>query len=139
MGDVKGRDLTLAYSPNGSSYTDIAGVKDVSMSGSADTIDVTDNDSGGWKEHLDGEKSLTMSVTANWDEADTGLMAVFDAWENGTTIYLRYRPRGDGSTYQEIIGSGTVTSFEESAAHDGAAEVSFEWALSGAPTIQAQT
>jgi TP901-1 family phage major tail protein len=137
MGDVKGRDLTLAYSTNGSNYTDVAGVKDVSMSGSADTIDVTDNDSAGWKEHLDGEKSLTMSVTANWDEADSGLMGIFDGWENSTSIYLRYRPQGDG-TGKQVVGIGTVTSFEESAAHDGAAEVSFEWMMTGSPTITDQ-
>lgn len=139
MGDVKGRDETLAVSTDGSSYTDVGGLVDVSYSGSADTIDVTDNDSAGWKEHLDGEKSVSISITANWDEADTGLGMILTAFSGGSTLYVRHRPRGDGSGYKEFIGSGTITSFEESQSHDGKAEVSAEWQLSGAPTIQNQT
>lgn len=139
MGDVKGREAKLAASTNGSSYTDIEGILDVSYSGSTGEIDVTDMDSGEWTEHLVGRSEVSLSFNANWDEAATGLMMLYTAWTGNTQIYLRWRPRGDGATYKEFIGLGTITKFEESQAHDGKAELSIDWKLTGTPTIQDQT
>lgn len=139
MGDVKGRSGKLAASAAGSVYTDVGGCKDVSFAGATNTIDVTDMDSGEWEEHLVGHKNVTMSGSGNWDEADAGLMIVHDAWKDGNQVYLRWRPTGDASGVgKEYIALGTITKFEESQAHDGAAEVSFDMMVTGSVTIQTQ-
>ena len=139
MADTKGYAGKLAVSPNGSSYTEVSGLTDVSMPMSRNTIDTTDFDSGEDEEHLAARRSGTLSVTANWDEDDAGLMIVHDAFHAGTACYVRWRPRGNTVGYKEYLFSGTVTSFEESSPNEDKAEVSFEVTKSGALTNQAQT
>lgn len=139
MGDTKGYAGKLAVSPNGSGYTDVGGLTDVSMPMSRGTIDTTDYDSGEDEEHLSSRRSGSLSATANWDEDDAGLMIVHDAFHAGTPCYVRWRPRGDGSgLYKEYLFSGTVTTFEESSPNEDKAEVSFEILKSGALTNQTQ-
>ena len=138
MADVRGRDAKLAVSAAGSSYTDVAGAKDVSFSINKEKLDVTDWNSGAWKEHLTGRKTITMSVEANYDEADAGLDIVNASAQADTQIYFRYRPRGDTGGADQMIFKGTIDSFEDSSPNDDAAQVSFSVEATGAVTFSTQ-
>ena len=139
MADVRGRDAKIAVSAAGSVYTDLAGAKDVTFSVDQSTVDVTDFVSGSWTEHLVGRKTVTISITANYDEADAGIAIVEASWQGGTQIYFRYRPMGDASgVSDELIAKGTITSLEDASPNEDATEVSIEAQVTGAVTAQQQ-
>jgi len=139
MTDVKGRSGVLQVSVAGSSYTAVGGVKDVSMSFSGATIEVTDFDSAGWQQFLSGNRTMTLSATMNYDEADAGQDIIWTSNHASTTIYYRWRPGGSTSTLMQWVSQGIITSLEETQAQDGAAELSMDIQLTGTPTMSAQS
>lgn len=139
MADVRGYDGLLAISTDGITYNTIGGVKDLSMTIDQSTFDVTDHDSGVWMEHIVGRKTITMSATMNYDEANTHQETLLNtAVMNGTLVYFRYRPRGAGSGLKEYLGLGSVTSVEITSPNDGPAEISLELQLTSTLTRQNQ-
>jgi len=139
MADITARSGKLDVSTDGVTYTDIGGIKDYDLSYDGGTIDVTDFDSAGWTELLAGIRSASISLTMNYDEADAGQDKIRTGNENGSILYWRIRPRGDGTGLQETIFQGIITGLSESGATDGAVECSVDVATTGAPTIQNQT
>jgi predicted secreted protein len=139
MADVLGRTAKLAVSAVGVTYTPVGGVKDVSNPHSRGTIEVTDNDSAGWKESLNGIGSFTVSVTMNYNEADAGQVIIYTANEAPAALYFRYRPKGDDvGVSKEFIFKANITSVEAGSAVDGAAELTLEAEGTGALTHQVQ-
>lgn len=140
MADVAGRDYVLEVSTNGSSYTEVGGLKSASDSFSHNMIDTTDNDSAGWSSSMSGTSTLTASFTLNYDELDSGQDMIRTSNEGKTSLYYRLSPAGRTAGNREIKGQAYITSFEDpSASFDGVEEISMEIQFTGALTIQAQT
>lgn len=140
MGDVKGRDAVVLISDDDVTYQTLTGLKDHSWSVDGEPIDVTDNDSGGWREFLGGLSGATFSMTINYDEADAAQDLIRAANESpGAKLYAKYRPRGTGTGYREILFEAFISSVEDSGAVDGSVEMSVELQNSGQPTFQNQT
>jgi predicted secreted protein len=138
--DVKGRSGKLAVSADGITYTALGGVSDVTFSSSRGVIEVTDFDSAGWKENLSGIGTMTLSVSLNYNEDDSGQDIVWTANEAGNPLWIRWRPRGDlvdGVAMQYIFKS-YITTLDETQAFDGACELSLDVESTAAPTIQVQ-
>lgn len=140
MADVTARIGKIAVSADDVTYTDLGGLTDYDLTRTdGETIDVTDFDSNGWKEHLVGLAGGSASFTLNWDEADAGQDIVRTANSARTQIYYRIRPAGDASGAVEYIWQGTITSFGISGAVDGKVELSFDVEFTGEATEQDQT
>lgn len=139
MADIKGSAAKLAASSDGVSYTDVGGVKDISLSHSAGTIDVNDFDQATWDQHLVDRMNAVLNATMNYDEADAGQDLIRTAATTGAQYYFRYRPAGDGSgSKDEIILQGTITSMEDTSADGSPAEMSVSVQSTGAVTYQQQ-
>jgi len=139
MADLHGRVSKFAVSTNGSSYTDVGGVQDVSWPKSRDVAEVTDKDSGGNKQYLSGHADSTISVNGNYDEADAGLDIVSASYLAGSTIYFRLRPGGNASGVgKEEIAQGIITSYEISSPNQDKISYSFEVQVTGGVTRQTQ-
>lgn len=142
MADQTGRKIRVDISSDNFSGSDedLSGVKDFTITHGTETIDVTDNDSGNYKEALVGFQSATASITMNYDEADAGQDLLRAANEGGLQYYLRIRPEGDNATSREIIWKFTCTSLTDPAASsDGVEEISADVEFTGTPTIQPQS
>lgn len=137
MADIRGRDAKFAVSTDGVTYQDLGGCKDASWSIDQSTVDVTDFASGAWTEHLVGRKTVTASVTVNYDEADAGLDIVLASWQAATQIYIRYRPRGDTTGADQYVALATITSCEDSSPNDDAAEASISFQVTSSVTVSA--
>jgi len=75
----------------------------------ADNIDVTNFDSNGWKEFIQGLKEWSGSFEGNFKPTDTnGQQALINAYMNGTTVSLELRidttKKIAGTVYIETIG-----------------------------------
>ena len=139
MADVTARIGKVAVSTDNVTYTDLGGVKDYDFSRTdGETIDVTDFDSGGWKEHLVGLAGGSVSFTMNYDEADAGQDILRTSNSARTQIYYRIRPMGDNSGDAEYIWQGTITSLTISGSVDSAVEMSADVEFTGTATEQAQ-
>ncbi len=142
MADQTGRTLRLDISSDNFSASDedLGGVKEFTLTYGTDTIDVTDNDSGNWRELLVGLQSATASITLNYDEANAGQDLLRAANEGGLMYYIRIRPEGDNATSRETIWRCIVTSMTDpSASTEGGQEISADVQFTASPTIQAQS
>lgn len=118
MAAQKGRSFLLKVSDNASppSFVTLAGLRETDFSINGDTVDITDKDSNGFRELLDGGGTKSLSVSGS---------GVFD--DDAQADELRRRADGgDLAEYQLTFGNsdvltltGQVTSFSRAGAHDG--------------------
>lgn len=84
MGKIKGVDVYLKVNTGteGSPvWTKVGGQKDATFDRGAGTIDVTDKDSGGWEEHLIGNRNWSISFDAFLIEDDAGFLEIEAAYD----------------------------------------------------------
>lgn len=135
MTTQRGRDLLLKIGDGGSpeSFTSVAGLRARTLAFNSTNIDVTNADSGGWRELMaDGVKSAAISGSGVFKDAasDAALRAAFFA--------------GSAPNWQVVIpGFGTVegpfrlTSLQYEGPHDGEVKMSLSLASAGALSFTA--
>jgi len=113
----------------------IAAAQDVSLSLSAETIDVTTKQSGGFRQLLPGLRSGTMSVNGLIDYAASGTdkdtIDLWTAFESKTRLALRFQkdPDNDVAGDMQIYAYGYITSLEQSAGTEDTATYSATFEL----------
>lgn len=127
---LKGKSVVIQASSDDTTYNTVAELNDATMSFSGDNIDITsfgDN----FINRIQGLKDNTFSLAGFYDPSDTnGQVAIRDAWLNDTAMHLQFLSDGTNGFKQEV----KISSFEISAAVDGAVEVSIEAEGTGAVT-----
>jgi TP901-1 family phage major tail protein len=125
----RGRDLLLKIGDGGGPeiFTSVAGLKARTLAFNSTNIDITNADSGGWRELLaDGVKSASISGSGVFKDAasDEALRAAFFA--------------GNAPNWQVVIpGFGTVqgafriTSLQYDGPYDGEVKISLSLASAG--------
>jgi TP901-1 family phage major tail protein len=104
----------------------IAGVQEKSIAINGEPIDVSDDDSAGWRELLeeDGEKSSDISLSGVTDG-----VVLKQAKANGTTIKALVLTWPDGST---LTGDFKIASYSETGNYKGASTFEAELQSTGA-------
>lgn len=125
MSDTAGRKATLATSTDGNTYVAIAGIKNITVTMEGKAIDTTDHDSGVWEEFIAGRDNVKLKFDGNFDPADAGFDALWNATTGRTIVYFRYRP-DVGSGIAQYIGQGILTHLEKSSGNDAANQFSGE-------------
>jgi predicted secreted protein len=138
MAELPARNSKLYASAAGSTYTEVTGVKDAGVDGSRDAEDVTDHDSGVFKEYIAGRASSKIAYSGNYNEADPGQAIVRTAYYTGSTCYFKFRA-AVGTGIKETYCNGIVTSFKVSAGNEGVIPLTFDVQLTGTPTDSAQS
>jgi hypothetical protein len=128
----------LAISTDGgTNYTEVNGVKDVSLSVDGKVLDATDHDSGDWEEFIGGRNNGKLSASLNYDKADAGQDACWTAAKARTKVWFRYRPKAVASE-REWKQAGIITSIKAASGNNDLAMLSLEIQLSGTPTDATQ-
>lgn len=126
---LKGKSVVVQVSTDDITYNTVAEINDYSSPFDADNIDVTVFGEDFIK-RIQGLKDATWSLSGFYDQADTnGQIAIRSAWLNDSDLYIQVLPDGTNGFKQKV----KVSSFETSAAVDGAVEVSID--LEGTETI----
>lgn len=108
----------------------IGGQRSADYSASADEIDVTDKTSGGYGDYEAGLKTIELTIELICKPGDETIKELQDAFEKDEAVdILRW-----ASTGRSIRNWYSITSIEESAAHDDAATLSLSLKGKGAPT-----
>lgn len=130
---VAGVDVLLKVK-NGTSYVSLGGQKGASLSRSANTIDVTDKNSGGWAENMAGVKSWSIDCDGFVVLGDSALTQLHTAFDSRTAIEVEIRVGDNADTNgYTYTGKAVITDFPEEYAQDDA--VTFSLSLQGASPL----
>lgn len=108
---------TFSTDLTGATYSDIEKVNSPKFSGTMDTAESSNNDSGGAKEYVATWESGQLSFEMIADDSTTVVQntQVWAAFLAKSIRGFRIRPRGNSSTDQQIFMAGIITGIEQAA------------------------
>lgn len=120
----------------GNSYTALKGEQTNSVNRSAESIDISDKDTGAWGSTMAGKKSLTLDVTVYADNTDAQQKALLDAFYNGQTVKVFVGKVGSNNSPSEGEAfDAVITSISDTNDNGAVATRAMSLASMGAPTI----
>jgi predicted secreted protein len=114
-------------------WTKIGGQKDAAPDFDRDKIEVTDKDSGGWREYLSSNRGFALSCDCFYIEDDAGILEIFDGWvaaPDSVMLELQVITKLKTYTGAFIFGKAGIKASEKDAA-----AFSFSLEASGPITI----
>lgn len=119
---LKGKDMRVKFSADGSTWYDIDEINEANMSIEGQNEDITKFGQD-YVNRLQGLKDVTYSLSGFYDADDTnGQQALLTAFLADTTIYFGFLPNGT-TGWEQVV---KVASFDISGAVDGAVELSID-------------
>ena len=124
---------------SGGTYTAMKGEQSNSVNRSAESIDISDKDTGAWGSTMAGKKSLSVDVTVYADNTDAHQKAILDAFYKDQTVKVFIGKLGDGGTPAEGEAfDAVITSISDTNDAGAVATRSMSLASKGAPTVYPQ-
>lgn len=117
-------------------YTVLKGEQSNSVNRSAESIDISDKDSGAWGNSMAGKKSLTVDVTVYADNTDAQQKAILDAFYKDETVKVFVGKVGSDNTPTEgELFEAVITSIGDTNDAGAVATRAMSLASKGAPTL----
>jgi len=116
MAEKLGLDGKLYYKVTGGSYVELTNVKDLTLNMEKALADVTTRAANGWKQYRGALKDASLEWEMVWDTADTGFIAIKDAYLNNTQLWLKALDSSGGHGFEmlcEITGFSKKEPLEE--------------------------
>ena len=124
---------------DGSTYSVLKGEQNNSVNRSAESIDISDKDTGAWGSTMPGKKSFTVDVTVYADNADALQKAVLNAFYTDQTVKVFIGKMGEGNTPAEGEAfDAVIVSVSDTNDAGAVATRSMSLASKGAPTLYPQ-
>jgi predicted secreted protein len=102
--------------------SEVDGLTSVDFGVNADLLETTDfADTSGAKTRIAGLKDVEVTLSGDYESADTGQALLVSSFASGATVYVRFGPNGTTG----IKAGCKVESYKISGAIDGKVEVSF--------------
>lgn len=122
---------------DGANYTALKGEQSNNVNRSAESIDISDKDTGSWGSTMAGKKSLTVDVTVYADNTEQKVF--LDAFYKDQTVKVFIGKLGDGNTPVEGEAfDAVITSISDTNDAGAVATRSMSLASKGAPTVYPQ-
>jgi predicted secreted protein len=122
---------------DGNTYTALKGEQTNSVNRSAESIDISDKDTGAWGSTMAGKKSLTLDVTVYAD--NTEQKSFLDAFYKDQTIKVFVGKLGSGNTPAEGEAfDAVIVSISDTNDAGAVATRAMSLASKGEPTIYPQ-
>ena len=124
---------------DGNTYSVLKGEQNNSVNRSAESIDISDKDTGAWGSTMPGKKSFTVDVTVYADNADALQKAVLNAFYTDQTVKVFIGKMGEGNTPAEGEAfDAVIVSVSDTNDAGAVATRSMSLASKGAPTLYPQ-
>lgn len=121
---------------DGATYTALKGEQTNSVNRSAESIDISDKDTGAWGSIMAGKKSLTVDVTVYADNTDTNQKQLLNAFYLDQTVKVFIGKLGSGNTPAEGEAfDAVITSISDTNDAGAVATRAMSLASKGQPTI----
>ncbi len=120
----------------GSSYSVLKGEQTNSVNRSAESIDISDKDTGAWGSTMPGKKSFTLDVTVYADNTDTNQKTILKAFYQDQTVRVFIGKMSEGNTPAEgEVFDAVITSISDTNDAGAVATRAMSLASKGAPTL----
>lgn len=120
----------------GNTYTALKGEQTNSVNRSAESIDISDKDTGAWGSTMAGKKSLTVDVTVYADNTDAQQKAMLDAFYKDQTVKVFIGKLGSNNTPSEGEAfDAVITSISDTNDAGAVATRAMSLASKGEPTV----
>lgn len=120
----------------GNTYTVLKGEQTNSVNRSAESIDISDKDSGSWGSTMPGKKSFTLDVTVYADNSDEQQKAMLEAfYEDQTVKVFVGKMNGSNTPSEGELFDAVITSISDTNDAGSVATRSISLASKGAPTL----
>lgn len=124
---------------DGDTYTVLKGEQNNSVNRSAESIDISDKDTGAWGSTMPGKKSFTLDVTVYADNNDEQQKAMLKAFYQDQTVKVFVGKLGEGNTPAEgEVFEAAITSINDTNDAGAVATRSMSLASKGAPVLYPQ-
>lgn len=124
---------------DGEQYAVLKGEQTNSVNRSAESIDVSDKDTGSWGSTIPGKKSFTVDVTVYADNTDANQKAILNAFYTDQTVKVFIGKMGEGNTPSEGEAfDAVVVSVSDTNDAGAVATRAMSLASKGAPTLYPQ-
>lgn len=124
---------------DGSTYSVLKGEQNNSVNRSAESIDISDKDTGAWGSTMPGKKSFTVDVTVYADNTDALQKAVLNAFYTDQAVKVFVGKMGEGNTPAEGEAfDAVIVSIGDTNDAGAVATRSMSLASKGAPTLYPQ-
>jgi predicted secreted protein len=121
---------------DGNTYTVLKGEQSNSVNRSAESIDVSDKDTGAWGSTMPGKKSFTLDVTVYADNNDEQQKAMLKAFYTDQTVKVFVGKLGEGNTPAEgELFEASILSIGDTNDAGAVATRAMSLASKGAPTL----
>lgn len=118
---LAGHAMKISAADSDVAGDEIDGVKSIDWSESGNMLDTTDTmDTTGVHTRILGLRDLTVTMSGDYESADTGQARLLTNYRAGTTTWLRFLPNGSAG----FKVSGKVQDFKVNGGFDGTAEFS---------------
>jgi predicted secreted protein len=123
---------------DGNTYTALKGEQSNSVNRSAESIDISDKDTGSWGSTMAGKKSLTVDVTVYANNTEQKVF--LDAFYKDQTVKVFIGKMGEENTPAEGEAfDAVITSISDTNDAGAVATRSMSLASKGKPTVYPQT
>lgn len=120
----------------GNTYTVLKGEQSNSVNRSAESIDISDKDTGAWGSTMPGKKSFTLDVTVYADNNDEQQKAMLNAFYTDQTVRVFVGKLGEGNTPAEgELFDAAILSISDTNDAGAVATRALSLASKGAPTL----
>lgn len=120
----------------GNTYSVLKGEQNNSVNRSAESIDISDKDTGAWGSTMPGKKSFTLDVTVYADNNDAQQKAILNAFYADETVKVFVGKLGSNNTPAEGEAfDAVITSISDTNDAGAVATRSMSLASKGAPTL----
>jgi predicted secreted protein len=124
---IAGYKGTLRISTDGgTTFLNVAEIKDVEINYNSDSIDATSHDSAGSKEFIYGLSEWGLTAGALYVDGDAQQVTLFDAIANKTILDVELRPAGATSGKKQYKGKVLITNWKEASPNADAAMLNVE-------------
>lgn len=121
---------------SGNTYAVLKGEQNNSVNRSAESIDISDKDTGAWGSTMPGKKSFTLDVTVYADNNDEQQKAILKAFYEDQTVKVFVGKMGEGNTPAEGEAfDAVITSISDTNDAGAVATRAMSLASKGAPTL----
>jgi hypothetical protein len=146
MGLGTASTIEVAIDGSTKTFASLGKVTGGTLSWKSGTADMTNNDSGGFKEYLYTDTDISLQADVKFDPADavqTNLMTYVNAKTDGSSTYMTVRVRPIvGTGNEQWVFRALVTDFSISMRHGEGVTMSINWignaAGSVTPVVTAQ-
>lgn len=122
----------------GNTYTVLKGEQSNSVNRSAESIDVSDKDTGSWGSTIPGKKSFTLDVTVYADNNDEQQKAMLNAFYTDQTVKVfvgKVTGTSNSTPSEGELFDAVITSISDTNDAGSVATRSISLASKGAPTL----